>query len=304
MTAPPPLIDRELAQRFLTCVRCASFRQAARSLNIRAAVLRKQMSHLEHHLGSPLFVYQDSALRLTLKGQRLQAALVARFGDVQPPASALPQPLLRLAVEDSLMHDLLAREVLDFMRKHPAMQLEVIPLTGEPTRQADVMVWLADVGRPRPSPGFAMTTPQRLARIDYSPHIAKRYCRGNRLPAQIADLSDFMLVQGRTNAPVVAFEPWNRLVKQRQRAVAQVHSQAWVREWVRHSACVGLLPNYITHLDKTLLGLTPLFSEPMERLAWLSTAPLTAEQPHVQALVALIHKAFEERRDWFERVLG
>lgn len=303
MTAQAPLIDRELAQRFLTCARCASFRQAARSLNIRTAELRKQLAQLEGRLGSPLFVLRENALRLTLKGQRLQALLIARFGDVQPQVGAVPQPLLRLAVEDSLMHDLLAREVLDFMRKHPAMQLEVIPLTGEPTRQADVMVWLADADRPRPAPGFAMTTPQRLARIDFSPHMAKRYCRGNRLPTQIAHLSDFMLVQGRMNAPVAAFAPWNRLVKQRQRAVAQVHSQAWVQEWVRHSACVGLLPDYIGHLDKNLLALTPLFGEPMERLAWLSTAPLTAEQPHVQALVALIHKVFEERRDWFERVI-
>ncbi|MCF4989776.1 hypothetical protein GIW60_10165 [Pseudomonas gessardii] len=189
------------------------------------------------------------------------------------------------------------------MRKYPAIQLEVIPLTGEPTRQADVMVWLADADRPRPSPGFAMTTPQRLARIDYSPHMAKRYCRGNRLPTRIADLSDFMLVQGRTNAPVAAFEPWNRLVKQRQRALVQVHSQEWVREWIKHSACVGLLPNYITRLDKNLLALTPLFSEPMERLAWLSIAPLTADQPYVQTLVALIRKVFEERRDWFESVI-
>ncbi|CAM2995420.1 DNA-binding transcriptional regulator, LysR family [Pseudomonas gessardii] len=303
MTVQAPLIDRELALRFLTCARCASFRQAARSLNIRTAELRKQLALLEGRLGSPLFIYRENALRLTLKGQRLKTLLMARFGDVQPPVGTSPQPLLRLAVEDSLMRDLLAREVLDFMRKHPAIQLEVIPLTGEPTRQADVMVWLADADRPRPSPGFAMTTPQRLARIDYSPHMAKRYCRGNRLPTRIADLSDFMLVQGRTNAPVAAFEPWNRLVKQRQRALVQVHSQEWVREWIKHSACVGLLPNYITRLDKNLLALTPLFSEPMERLAWLSIAPLTADQPYVQTLVALIRKVFEERRDWFESVI-
>lgn len=299
MSCEATLIDRQLAQRFLTCARCASFKQAARSLNIRALILRKQLVQLEDQLGGPLFLLQNKTLRLTLKGQRLQAELIQRFGDLPSVDNTAPQPVLRLALPDVLLQDILSRDLLAFVRKNAGVSLELIALETEPTQQVEVMLWLADPHRPRPSPGFSMSTPQLLARIGYSAHIAKRYSRKNSLPTRVADLNDYMVVQERANLSVMAFAPWNQLSRQRTRAVTLVHCTAWVRDLVRSSACVGLLPDYTTHLDKNLLALTPLFNQRLERLVWLSTAPLTAQQPQVKAMIALIRKAFEEREDWF-----
>ena len=55
-------IDAEVAQYCLVSARCGCFMQAARSLNIKATLLRKQLALLEEHLRRSLFCYQGSAL--------------------------------------------------------------------------------------------------------------------------------------------------------------------------------------------------------------------------------------------------
>ncbi len=41
-------------------------------------------------------------------------------------------------------------------------------------------------------------------------------------------------------------------------------------EMVRCSACIGLLPGYMSHFDRGLIGLPGLFSQPMQRQVWLA----------------------------------
>ncbi|WP_371227353.1 hypothetical protein ACAW63_17915 [Pseudomonas sp. QE6] len=161
-------------------------------------------------------------------------------------------------------------------------------------------LWIADPDSPRPDPGFAMSRPRMLARLHYCAHMAKRYA-GSRLPRAASDLTDFMLAQHSANASIKSFEPWNKLLCQRQSSVTQVHSQAWVRELVRNSACIGLLPTYVAKLDKNLLALEPLLGQRMERVAWLSVAPLAANLREVETLISIVLRAFEQRREWFAR---
>ncbi|WP_298184311.1 LysR family transcriptional regulator [uncultured Pseudomonas sp.] len=294
----PLTIDRQLAQVFLTSARCLCFRQTARSLNLHIVSMRKKLKKLEACVGSPLFLYEGRELRLSSVGRELQRALTERFGDLQPEVVSAQRPLVRLAVPSALLTDLLARDLISWLRKDAAVRLEVIPLEGEPDKLAEVMVWIADPDRLRPNPGFAMSRPLMLARIAYRAHMAKRFA-GKRLPGTAADLKDFMLVQHAANATIGSFEPWNRLIRQRQSSVTQVYSQEWVADLVRNTSCIGLLPEYISRIDRNLLSLEKLFEPDLERVVWISTSPLTAEQPEVQTLVSLIHKAFDDRRSWF-----
>ncbi|MCJ1886627.1 LysR family transcriptional regulator [Pseudomonas sp. LA21] len=291
-------IDRQLAQIFLTSARCACFRQTARSLNLHVTLMRRQLMKLEASIGSPLFFYENRTLRLSPTGKALQQALTLRFGDLQPEVASTRRRRIRLAVPSDLLDDFLARDLIAWLRKDAAMNLEILPLEGPPEEPAEVTVWLADPDSPRPDPGFAMSKPTLLARLHYCAHMAKRYA-GRRLPRAASDLTDFMLAQHSANDSIRSFEPWNKLLRQRQSSVAQVHSQAWVRELVRNSACIGLLPAYVTKLERNLLPLEPLFRQPMERIAWLSVAPLAANLSEVEALVAIVQRAFEQRRDWF-----
>ncbi|MGE7957905.1 LysR family transcriptional regulator [Pseudomonas sp. NPDC089530] len=301
-SVPPGLIDQDVAEYFLTSARCACFKQAARSLNTRVTVLRKQLRLLEERLGGPLFVYRQNVLRLTLKGQRLQTLLSAQ------PEAPLPTkadrtvvPVVRLMAADALLHDLVLRDLLAFVRRNAAVRLdlEVSPTPHAPGRPADIMLWLAEPGSPRPDPGFATTTPVALARIGYQACVAKRYSRAAALPNQARHLDDYMLVQVREYLGVAALEPWNRLIRQRPAGVAQVHTHELALELIRRGACIGVLPAYITSLDSNLVALPALFPQKMERNAWLSTHAQSAKRAEVQTLVALIRQAFAERQEWF-----
>lgn len=294
----PLTIDHQLAQIFLTSARCACFRQAARSLNLHIVPMRKKLRKLEATVGTPLFLYKGRELSLSATGRELQQLLIQKFGDPHPEDVSVQRALVRLAVPTALLTDLLARDLISWLRNDAAVRLEIIPQEGEPERLAEVMIWITDPGTPRPTPSFAMTTPLMLARIPYRAHMAKRYA-GKRLPSSVADLKDFMLVQLAGNTTVDSFEPWNQLIRQRQSAVIQVHSQEWVVDLLRNSSCIGLLPGYISHVDRNLLPLDELFETALERVVWISTSPLAAEQSEVQTLVSLIYKAFEDRHNWF-----
>lgn len=292
-------VERQVARSFLTTARCASFKQAARSLNLPPMVLRRQLQRLEKTVGEALFVYQERALALTVRGRTLQAELAAQYQDLRPDAGLLEKPKLRLALPDRVLNDILGRHLVAFLRRDAGVHLELIRQEHGPLMQSEVMIWLADPSQARPDPGFAMTRPQSLACIDFEACIAKRYARERRLPASLDDLHDYMLVQQSDISTSALFSPWNALVDSRRSAVTRVHSQQWAMELVKHAACVGLMPNYITHLDANLQSLPNLFTQSMRQSIWLSCAPLSAQREDVVGLVTLIQDAFEERRQWF-----
>ncbi|WP_191488393.1 LysR family transcriptional regulator [Pseudomonas sp. FEN] len=295
------LIEPQTAQAFLASARCGCFMQAARSLNIKSTQLRKQLALLEERLNRPLFVYQGSALVLSQDGQQLQAQLIALAHQRRLPV--LEQPLVRLAIAESILHDILGRDLIALLRRNASIRLEIIPVDSVMSLQAlsaDVVVWLCAPDSPVSAPSFAISAPQPLARLDYLPHIAKRYSRLAARPDTLADLEDYMLVQWQHDRQIDDFQPWNHLLEQRLAGVVQVHSYELMLEMIRCSACIGLLPGYITRFDRGLAALPGLFDERMQRRAWLATHREAEGRGEVQLIVDLILNTFRERREWFE----
>ncbi|EZP25765.1 LysR family transcriptional regulator [Pseudomonas sp. RIT288] len=294
-------IDAEVAQYFLVSARCGCFMQAARSLNVRSTLLRKQLAQLEQTLQHSLFSFQGSALSLTREGQQLQAQLVALAHERKLPV--VEQPLIRLAVAESILHDILGRDLIALLRRNASVRLEIIALDSELALRAvsaDVVLWLAHGDSPNPGPAFATSQPQALARLDYLPHIAKRYSRVTARPASADDLSDFMLVQWQHDRQIDSFRPWNELVEQRLAGVVQMQSYELMLEMIRCSACIGLLPAYMSRFDRGLVALPGLFDEPMQLQAWLAVNADSLAIEEVRTLVELIHHTFNERQEWFQ----
>ncbi|PTT31987.1 LysR family transcriptional regulator [Pseudomonas sp. HMWF021] len=294
-------IDADVAQYFLVSARCGCFMQAARSLNVRSTLLRKQLAQLEQELQHSLFSFQGSALSLTREGQQLQAQLVALAHERKLPV--VEQPLIRLAVAESILHDILGRDLIALLRRNASVRLEIIALDSELSLRAvsaDVVLWLAHGDTPNPGPTFATSQPQALARLDYLPHIAKRYSRVTARPASADDLSDFMLVQWQHDRHIDSFRPWNHLVEQRLAGVVQMQSYELMLEMIRCSACIGLLPAYMSRFDRGLIALPGLFDEPMQLQAWLAVNVESQAIEEVRTLVELIHHTFNERQEWFQ----
>jgi len=294
-------IEPEVARYFLVSARCGCFMQAARSLNIKATLLRKRLAQLEEQLRHVLFSFQGNGLVLSRDGQLLQAQLIALAHARRLPV--VEQPLIRLAVAEPILHDILGRDLIALLRRNASVRLEIISIDSQLSLQAvdvDVVLWLSGADGPTPGPSFPTAPPQVLARLEYLPHIAKRYSRLTTRPDSVEDLDDYMLVQWQPDGQVNALQPWNTVVAQRLAAVVQVHAYSLMLEMIRCGACIGLLPRYMGSFDRGLVALPGLLAEPMQRQVWLAVKAQVQHAEAVQMIVELITSTFEGRREWFD----
>lgn len=247
-----------------------------------------------------LFSYQGNGLVLSRDGLQLQAQLVALAHERRLPV--LEQPLIRLAVAEPILHDILGRDLIALLRRNASVRLEIISLDSQLSLQAvdvDVVVWLSDTDGPVPGPSFATEPPRALARLEYLPHIAKRYSRLTTRPDSVDDLNDYMLVQWQPDAQVDALQAWNQVVEQRLAAVVQVQAYSLMLEMIRCGACIGLLPHYMSSFDRGLVALPGLLADSMQRQVWLAVNAQVQHAQAVQMIVELIVSTFEGRREWF-----
>ncbi|KAA0942770.1 LysR family transcriptional regulator [Pseudomonas sp. ANT_H14] len=294
-------IDPEVARYFLISARCGCFMQAARSLNIKATLLRKRLAQLEEQMRRTLFSYQGNVLALSRDGQQLQARLIALAHERRLPV--IEQPLIRLAVAESILHDIIGRDLIALLRRNASVRLDIISIDNQLSLQAveaDVVLWLAGIDSPEPGPSFATQAPQALARLDYLPHIAKRYSRLAARPDSVDDLADYMLVQWQHDRQIEALRPWNSVVEQRLAGVVQVQAYPLMLEMIRCSACIGLLPRYMSCFDRGLTALPGLFAQSMQRQVWMAVNAQVEHLQEVELIVELVLNTFRERGEWFD----
>jgi DNA-binding transcriptional LysR family regulator len=302
--APGIPISDEDALCFLSIARYGTFVQTARRLNIKAPILRKKMQQLEERLGQALFMHKGHVLLLTRAAQVLQAQLNAQFP--RSPfavATAGQHAPVHLAVAQPLLHGLLSRDLVDYLRKNAAERLHIASFNDSqrlPTLSADVLVWSGAPQDRASVPGFADAESVKLASLTYVPHIAKRYAREPMRPTRLSDLDDFMLVQVLDDQQVEALKPWNDLVEQRQSALTRVQAYELSCTLITSGVCVGLLPTYMSRVDAGLAALPDLFRPAMVRDVWLAVHTDALDNPGAQMIVEMIRRVFHERREWFE----
>ncbi|WP_434580951.1 LysR family transcriptional regulator [Pseudomonas sp. Z5-35] len=295
--------DPQALEFFLVAARCSCFMQAARSLNVKASLLRKKLSRLSSHYGRPLFEHRGNALMLSQDGRDLRSQLLAHRALLAlPDVFDTDQALVRVAVAEPLLHDVLNRALLGFLRQHANVRLDLVRLDGQPGQEsieADVIVWLTDPRATAPQLSFPVAELSCLAELEYIPHIAKRYSREASRPRSLPELQDYMLVSLHSYAKMPSLAPWNRAVSERRSGVTQVNSYELMRQMIQWSACIGLLPHYVCSLDKTLQPLPELFPGDMQMQVWMAVHGDEAHRQEVVRLVAMVRAAFEEHKEWF-----
>ncbi|MDF5954313.1 LysR family transcriptional regulator [Pseudomonas aeruginosa] len=290
---------------FLVTARCGCFMQAARSLDVKPTLLRKTLARLEERLGLHLFVHEGNALSLTREGRIVQAAGQRLVEDSQSHADLhRQQPLVRLAVAESVLHDVLSRELWGYLRKNANLRVALAELregwpesagrrrspSGSPIRGSRIRRWKATSPHRRASPSWSTSRTSASA--------IRASARGR--PARTS-WTTCLLAQLHGQAASAALAPWNRRVAARQSGVIEVQSHDLLLQAILWGACIGLLPHYAGRLERNLAALPQVFDEPMRREVWMSVQPEAENRVEVRALLDLIEHAFDDRRDWFGR---
>ncbi len=160
----------EVVHFFLVTARCGCFMQAARSLDVKPTLLRKTLARLEERLGLHLFVHEGNALSLTREGRIVQAAGQRLVEDSQSHADLhRQQPLVRLAVAESVLHDVLSRELWGYLRKNANLRVALAELREgwpESAGPAEIAIWIADPGQPHPPMEGHFAAPARIAELE------------------------------------------------------------------------------------------------------------------------------------------
>jgi len=143
------VIDWDDVRYFLAVARGSSVRAAAARLGVNHATVLRRIAHLEERLGVQVFEKRPSGYRLTEPGEEvLQFAeqMEASSNQLETRIFGRDQSasgLLRVSLPPFLAAHLLMPDLADFMRLHPAIEMEIIS-TGElanlTNREADVAI--------------------------------------------------------------------------------------------------------------------------------------------------------------------
>ncbi|MDU9402594.1 LysR family transcriptional regulator [Pseudomonas sp. zfem004] len=298
-------IDDQLALEFFATARCASFKQAARGLNVPVVGLRKRLEKLEEHVGAPVFVYKHNKLALTRTGERVSQYLCQLFGpDGLGKDGEKEIPRLTLAITEPVLSDIVNRDLVAYVRDHAEMQLEIhSECTPRMLSEGEVDVGIIfmspddeDVLGRHPDYRF-----EQLGRIGHALFISSRYSRSVTLPVHSLDLHNFMLVVPWDDEILAGSQKWASIVADHQGGTTRVKSYNLSRGLVVGGACIGVLPDYSRKMEKNILPVPGFLDDLEEKDVYLVIKSNFVRHPQVLEIRRLIKKSFLDKKDWLVR---
>ncbi|CAN7580115.1 LysR substrate-binding domain-containing protein [Phenylobacterium sp. LjRoot219] len=116
---------------FEALIRLGGVRKAAQALGVHHSVVSRQVSQLEAWLGAPLLKRSAKGLALTEEGSRFHARISAAIGEIAQATHDVldgeAQRPLRLWCSQALSIEWLAKQIVEFERRHPDMPIELRP---------------------------------------------------------------------------------------------------------------------------------------------------------------------------------
>ncbi|WP_251977977.1 LysR substrate-binding domain-containing protein [Salinicola avicenniae] len=135
--ALPPLA---CLRAFEAAARHASFTQAGSELHLTQSAVSRQIKRLEDDLGRPLFERQYDGLRLTPAGEHYFRVVQSLLRELRDETARLRRRgddrQLTLASSPTIASIWLARQLPDFQRAHPGIEIRI--LTVEDPRRLDL----------------------------------------------------------------------------------------------------------------------------------------------------------------------
>lgn len=239
---------------FVALVRAGSFTAAAEQLGMTKAMVSTHVAKLEQELGVTLLVRSTRRMSLTEAGVAFHADCVRILADTDAAierASAnrdAPRGTLRLTASLDYGTAVVAPALASFMRKHPAVQVDLVlsdhvsDLIAERFDLAIRGGWLRD----------SNLRATRLSGFQQLVVAAPSYLAGRSTPRKPEELvAHPWVAMSALSSPLTWTFTSARGARKtvRVRAVAQANNASAVRALVLASAGLGILPDYLVEAD-------------------------------------------------------
>ena len=281
------VIDWDDVRYFLAVARGRSVRAAAARLGVNHATVLRRIAHLEERLGVQVFEKRPSGYRLTDPGEEvLQFAeqMEASSNQLETRISGRDQSargLLRVTLPPFLAAHLLMPDLADFMRLHPAIELEMIS-TGElanlTNREADVAIRLVMDRKTLPLNLHGLVGPQLAGGVYMSRDLLKSWRAGAPGPIRPIVINDNdkpnWAVEGEVRATDASFRAPD--------ADAQIAA-------VRQGIGLTKLPCFVGDVDP-LLARAPGIAPQLNSTLWILTQGETRKTKRVRLFVEFVSR--------------
>lgn len=241
---------------FLAVARTSRLSTAARALGLDATTVGRRLDRLATALGTSLFeigpagrVLTERGTQLLLHAEAIEAAAFAVRSEVAGERTLL-SGTIRISVAEGFGTWIIARNLADFHRQHPAIVVELIASSGflNPSkREADIAVMLA---RPTSGPLLA----RRLTDYALGLYASSAYLAAAQPIAVAADLRDHTLIG---YIPEILYSPvLDYIAEVRPARGADIRSSSINAQAALTVAGAGLcvLPRFIGDQDDRLVA--------------------------------------------------
>jgi DNA-binding transcriptional LysR family regulator len=284
---------------FLEIVRRGSFRSASEHLRLSFKVLRKQIGDLEQQLGVTLLTRHVDGVRATPEGEEILGAAremeLASFKLIRARDRTRPalSGEVRLSVTEGLGTFWLAPRLVQFMRPHPRLRVDM----SVAAQSADILRLEADISVQLSQPTSAELKIVKLGRLHLMPFAGTTHVETYGLPKTIEELAKHRLVLNLSDGSAEHIEQIHPGLT-RDLATARTNVSS-VHYWlIAKGAGVGFLP---TFMQTSGLRLVPIdLGIHFHVDVWLVYHPDASRIPRVRRTIDWVIASFDPKKfPWF-----
>lgn len=289
---------------FLAVCRTSSFAAAASRLHVTHSTVARRISDLEESLNTTLFLRTEKGCRLTPAGEtllpyaeELETTMMTLEENVHGRDSLL-SGTVRIGAPDGLGNCFLAVHLGDFLKKHPHLEIDLIPVPmyySLTKREIDILITLT-------KPTATHVVSRKMTNYRIGLFASEKYLSGH---SEIKSREDLIPHSKLDYIEDLIYDKHLKFLNEFTSEVnTNFKSSTIVGQMYAAASGAGIaaLPYFLAHTKRDLVPVLPeLYAE---RSFWLQLNPDSRQLARVRATIDFIVGRIDENKDQFLTLPG
>lgn len=284
---------------FLALCRAHSFVSAAHELKVTHTTVARRISALEATLKTQLFQRTEKGCLITPAGEallpyaeRLESTIIGLEGHVSGKDNKL-SGCIRIGTPDGIGNCFLAARLSKFQSRHPALEVELIPVPryySLSKREIDILITVR-----RPKAGKIIV--KKLTNFKLGLFAARQYLENHKKIKNIEALREHRFVGFIDD---LLYDPRLRFLEEKYREITAVFRSSTIiaqMNAVVAGSGIGVLPYFMVHGEKDLVPVLP--EQSIDRRLWLQYSADSKQITRIRTTVDFITSQIRAEKDLF-----